>query len=154
MEHLALLPSETTKVYIRWGDKSGISKNSVKKTVRGNAAELLFGFAELRCSHEEDNSSVEERSDEFNESSVHEKVFSCFIEAGEFFFGSVSFCGQKEMNTPVVVTTMIRKRSTRRDARSTYQSTDALETFVKGKMPLMHYRARMLWRHLSKARCL
>jgi len=41
----------------------------VEKTVRGNAAELLS----------------EERSDEFNESSVHEKVFSCFVEAGEVF---------------------------------------------------------------------
>jgi hypothetical protein len=72
---LPLLPSETVKDSSRWGNKSGISKNSVKKTVRGNAAELLF----------------EERSDEFNESSVHEKVFSCFIEAGELF--CFFFCG-------------------------------------------------------------
>jgi hypothetical protein len=57
------------------GQRAGISKNSVKKTVRGNAGELLS----------------EERSDEFNESSDHEKVFSCFIEAGELF--CFFFCG-------------------------------------------------------------
>jgi hypothetical protein len=57
---LAILPA---------GANSGITKNSVNKTVRGDAAELLS----------------EARSDEFNESSVHEKVFSCFIVAGELF---------------------------------------------------------------------
>jgi hypothetical protein len=51
------------------GQRSGITKNSVNKTVRENAAELLS----------------DERSEEFNESSVHEKVFSCFIVAGELF---------------------------------------------------------------------
>jgi hypothetical protein len=79
-------PAGATKDLSRWGVKSGISKNSVKKTVRGNAAELLS----------------EERSDEFNESSVYEKVFSCFIEAGEPF---CFFLGGSKKKTPVVVTT-------------------------------------------------
>jgi hypothetical protein len=102
---------------------SGISKNSVNKTVRGNAAKLLS----------------EERSDEFNESSVHEKVFSCFIDAGELFFGTFLLAAQKKVH-PVVVTTKKIKLSTRRDARFTYQSKDALETFGKGKMPLLQCR--------------
>jgi hypothetical protein len=79
---------------------SGISKNSVKKTVRGNAAKLLS----------------EARSDEFNESSVHEKVFSCFIDAGELFFGTFLLAAQKKVH-PVVVTTKKRSRSTSKDAR-------------------------------------
>jgi hypothetical protein len=79
-------PAGASKDLSRWGVKSGISKNSVKKTVRGNAAELLS----------------EERSDEFNESSVYEKVFSCFIEAGEPF---CFFLGGSKKKSPVVVTT-------------------------------------------------
>jgi hypothetical protein len=86
MERWITRPACNTSVgLLPLGQKSGISKNSVKKTVRENAAELLFGFAELRCSHEEVISSVEERSDEFNGSSILEKVFSCFVEAGEVF---------------------------------------------------------------------
>jgi hypothetical protein len=66
-----ITPVGDNKGFLPLGQRSGISKNSVKKTVRGNAAELLS----------------DERSEEFNESSDHEKVFSCFVEAGELDVG-------------------------------------------------------------------
>jgi hypothetical protein len=39
---LLTLPSERAKFNFRWGFKSGITKNSVKKTVRESVAEILF----------------------------------------------------------------------------------------------------------------
>jgi hypothetical protein len=112
---LAVTSVGDSKGLLPLGRRSGISKNCVKKTVRENGSKLLS----------------EERSDEFNGRSVLEKVFSYFVEAGEFFLSFASlrrapmqprrsifvgwfcfFLRPKRNEHPVVVTTK-KKRSKR-----------------------------------------
>jgi hypothetical protein len=104
----------------------------VKKTVRESVAKILF----------------DERSEEFIGSNRFEKVFSCFVEAGEPF---CFFLGGTKKKTPVVVTTEKRRKPEPEQGCSgdICQRQDASDTIKESPKG-----ARMLWRHLSKARCL